>query len=87
MVLHCHACNVVPCHLITDSRMGPVTIAFFVSVSLSSAGLLSFVGVGVGGELMPMLEEVLRGRLARSRSASVAWKTSRSHLIIMGGPP
>jgi len=67
--------------------MGPVTIAFFVSVSLSSAGLLPFVGVGVGGELMPMLEEVLRGRLARSRSASVAWKTSRSHLIIMGGPP
>ena len=40
--------------------MGPVTIAFFLSVSLSSAGLLPFVGVGVGGELLPTLEEVLR---------------------------
>lgn len=56
MVLHCHACNVVPCHLITGSRMGPVTIAFFVSAAHHSAGLLPFVG----GELMPMHGEVLR---------------------------
>ena len=89
MVLHCHACNVVPCHLITDSRMGPVTIAFFVSVSLSSAGLLPFVG----GELMPMHGEVLRvvSRAARTITQRISCMeniTKSPHLLaIMGGPP
>ena len=90
MVLHCHACNVVPCHLITDSRMGPVTIAFFVSVSLSSAGLLPFVGVGVGGELMPMHGEVLRvvSRAARTITQRISCMeniTKSPHLLANHG--
>ena len=66
--------------------MGPVTIAFFVSVSLSSAGLLPFVG----GELMPMHGEVLRvvSRAARTITQRISCMeniTKSPHLLANHG--